>query len=1031
MPRMNILNTLEQEEFDLPPVFNSLARKKFFDFPSGILAITENLRTQTNKVCFLAIAGYFKARGRFFSLQFHPTDIDYLAHRCGVFPEFVEASSYDKQTYGRHRHLILEYYGVREFDQAAEQMVRQEIASMVVIHVKPKQIFYAMVDFLSQHRIEIPGYALLSSLILDQTRHYKHQLVDLIEHHLSAAGKVRLDELLEKDMPSLPDHPSPQGHRSRLTRFKKFSQSTKPSKIKASVEDWHRLSRLYREFESVIGVLALPLEGVRYYAGSVIRSEVFKIARRADDDRYLHWLALIAHQYFGLQDTLIDVLLKVTQSFANSTRREYQEQYYEERQQRSHLMRQLVHLVDDNLLGTLTAIQSITDSESLADTEKIQQIKEVLALTTPQQHSIQAQVDPLKKEIETKLRDEDFYRIVEIRSVKLQNKIRPILKAIRFQATASSTKLMTAIEYYQRQQGVIEKTAPITFLTLQEQKLVWGKDGKFKVSLYKALLMLQIADAIKSGTLNLTHSYTYRPLADYLMAPQDWEDHRATYLHTAGLEALSDSSAHLNYLRQTLDEQYHRTNQNIRTQTNRYVKFSSNGTFTLSTPKLEERESHSLSRYFPEKESISLLEILSTVNRATGFLDEFEHWQVQYHRAKPHQRVFFAAIMGEGCDIGTHKIAKISKHVRESEIDNTVNWFFTANGIHNAIDRILQMIDHLELPKVYRRELNRLHTSSDGQKFEMEADSLNAGHSFKYFGTGKGVSVYSFIDERHLLFHSTVISAAERESAYVIDGLLQNNVVTSDLHSTDTHGVSEVIFATMHLLGFSFAPRIKGIKHQHRYAFVSKRQYAEKGYSLLPDGSINTALIEENWDDMLRFAATIKLKVATASDIFRRLNSYSKQHPVYRALKEFGKIPKTQHILTWVDDVVHRQTVEKQLNKIESSHKLSNAVTLGNPRQFSQSEKHAQEIAEACKRLIKNAIICWNYLYLSQKIAEETDTQRRTELIEAVRLGSVVCWQHINLLGEYDFSEEKLQDSIGFELPKILNLKLPDLGGIK
>ena len=44
------------------------------------------------------------------------------------------------------------------------------------------------------------------------------------------------------------------------------------------------------------------------------------------------------------------------------------------------------------------------------------------------------------------------------------------------------------------------------------------------------------------------------------------------------------------------------------------------------------------------------------------------------------------------------------------------------------------------------------------------ADSLNANYSFKYFGKGKGVSIYSFIDKRHLLFYSTVISAAEREA---------------------------------------------------------------------------------------------------------------------------------------------------------------------------------------------------------------------------------------------------------------------------
>jgi TnpA family transposase len=80
----------------------------------------------------------------------------------------------------------------------------------------------------------------------------------------------------------------------------------------------------------------------------------------------------------------------------------------------------------------------------------------------------------------------------------------------------------------------------------------------------------------------------------------------------------------------------------------------------------------------------------------------------------------------------------------------------------------------------------------------MAVESLNANYSFKYFGQSKGVTVYRFIDERHLLFHSTVISSAEREAAYVIDGLMHNEVVKSDIHSTDTHGYSEIIFAVTH-----------------------------------------------------------------------------------------------------------------------------------------------------------------------------------------------------------------------------------------
>ena len=128
----------------------------------------------------------------------------------------------------------------------------------------------------------------------------------------------------------------------------------------------------------------------------------------------------------------------------------------------------------------------------------------------------------------------------------------------------------------------------------------------------------------------------------------------------------------------------------------------------------------------------------------------------------------------------------------------------------------------MTITELYRSDPDKLHTSSDGQKFKLSVDSLMASHSFKYFGQGKGVSSYSFIDERNLAFYSTVISANEREVAYVIDGLMLNDVIQSDIHSTDSHGYSEVLFGVTHLLNYYFAARIKGLAKQHMYSFEKK-----------------------------------------------------------------------------------------------------------------------------------------------------------------------------------------------------------------
>ena len=131
--------------------------------------------------------------------------------------------------------------------------------------------------------------------------------------------------------------------------------------------------------------------------------------------------------------------------------------------------------------------------------------------------------------------------------------------------------------------------------------------------------------------------------------------------------------------------------------------------------------------------------------------------------------------MGLGCGIGVRKMARISSRVTESELDHTVNWRFSLENIRAANDAVIKAMSAMELPNLYRQTQDQLHTASDGQKFEVRGDSLHASRSFKYFGQGQGVSAYTFVDERNLLWHSLMISAADRESAYVIDGLMHND----------------------------------------------------------------------------------------------------------------------------------------------------------------------------------------------------------------------------------------------------------------
>ncbi len=85
-----------------------------------------------------------------------------------------------------------------------------------------------------------------------------------------------------------------------------------------------------------------------------------------------------------------------------------------------------------------------------------------------------------------------------------------------------------------------------------------------------------------------------------------------------------------------------------------------------------------------------------------------------------------------------------------------------------------------------------------------------------------------------------------------------------------------------------------------------------------------------------------------------------------------------------------------------------------------------QDIIADCRRLIENMVICRNYLYLTQKLTELNTENEKQELLETFKNNSVITWQYINFHDEYDFSEEKTGDTIGFNLSKILSWKLEE-----
>ena len=197
-----------------------------------------------------------------------------------------------------------------------------------------------------------------------------------------------------------------------------------------------------------------------------------------------------------------------------------------------------------------------------------------------------------------------------------------------------------------------------------------------------------------------------------------------------------------------------------------------------------------------------------------------------------------------------------------------------------------------------------------------------------------------------------------------------------------------------------------------------RSKYKAQNYEILPTHTINIKIIKEMYDDILRFIATIKLKRSTASQLLSRLNSYSKQHKLYQAIKEFGKIIKSRFILKYLNELDLRQSVEKQLSLVENNNKFSKAVGQDNDKSFVQQLQSEQIIAESCRRLMKAAIICWNCLFLHTKINSVQSKAEVQNMVKTIKSGSIMMWRHVNFRGLYDFSEEIILDKYNLKLDR-------------
>ena len=375
------------------------------------------------------------------------------------------------------------------------------------------------------------------------------------------------------------------------------------------------------------------------------------------------------------------------------------------------------------------------------------------------------------------------------------------------------------------------------------------------------------------------------------------------------------------------------------------------------------------------------------VDQKTGFTRHFV--PLPRHQSRPDNfyKTLLAAVISQATNLGVVSMSASVTDVSVDMLRHVLQYYIREETLMAASAEIVNQHHQLPLSTVHGK--GRL-SSSDAQRFKIRADSLFASYYPRYFGYyERAIGLYTHVSDQYSVFSTQGISCGPREALYVLDGLLNNNTILRIReHTTDTEGYTEIVFALCHLLGDYFMPRIKNLKDQQLYRV--EKDANDSVFAPLLTKIADLAIIEEQWDEMMRLALSLKERTAPAHVIVQRLTNSYPSDRLSKAITNLGRVIKTEYILLYLTDAELRRTVQRQLTKGEYRQKLPRRIFFADQGEFTTGDYVEIVNKASCLSLVSNAILYWKIRSRSPRPWSVSGHKARTSPMKSYRT-SLCC----------------------------------------